>query len=234
MSHPLARSLRVLGLAAVLSAGLSACGGQPGNRTLNSVHQPVVERSSFLFDVVTLPGGGMSLAEQRRLAGWFDSLSLGYGDKVALDDPATSVTTREEVQAILSGHGLVLSESAPVTVGTLPAGTARLVITRTTASVPGCPDWSAHSDANFNNATSTNYGCAVNSNLAAMVADKEDLVRGQSNAGTTTVMTSNKAIDAFRAAQPTGKGGTVVRKSNTSDVSTGGGSGGGGGGGGGN
>jgi hypothetical protein len=36
-----------------------ACGGQPGNRSLNSVHQPVVERSSFL-DVVTLPGGGMS------------------------------------------------------------------------------------------------------------------------------------------------------------------------------
>jgi pilus assembly protein CpaD len=36
------------------------------------------------------------------------------------------------------------------------AGTARIVVTRTSAQVPGCPDWSAKSDANFKNATSTN------------------------------------------------------------------------------
>jgi pilus assembly protein CpaD len=88
-----------------------------------------------------------------------------------------------------------------VTAGTLPAGTARLVITRTTASVPGCPDWSTHNDGNGNNATSTNYGCAVNSNLAVMVANKEDLVRGQSDGGT-TVMSGNKAIEAYRNNPP--------------------------------
>jgi pilus assembly protein CpaD len=64
------------------------------------------------------------------------------------------VTTREEVQAVLSAHGLILSESVPVTAGTLPGGNRAAVITRTTASVPGCPDWSTHSDGNGNNATS--------------------------------------------------------------------------------
>jgi pilus assembly protein CpaD len=91
MSHPLARSLRVLGLAAVLSAGLSACGGQPTNRSLNSVHQPVVERTSYPVRYQHAARRRRVGGEQRRLAGWFDSAGLGYGDKVALDDPATSV-----------------------------------------------------------------------------------------------------------------------------------------------
>lgn len=204
-------------LSAGLGMGLSGCvGGQPTNRSLYSVHQPVVERSSFTFDVGTLPGGGISVSEQRRLAGWFSSLELGYGDKVGLDDPAGDPATREAIQAMLSAHGMMLADSVPVTTGAVAPGTARLVLTRTTASVPGCPDWSTHNDANYNNATSTNYGCAVNSNLAAMVANKEDLVHGQTGDGQTAVMSSNKAIQAFREAAPSGTGGTTVKKVTTS------------------
>ncbi|NMN03235.1 MULTISPECIES: CpaD family pilus assembly protein [unclassified Novosphingobium] len=217
MSTPRNRAARLV-LAAALTTALAGCvGGQPSNASLYSVHQPVVERSSYTLDINTLPGGGVPVSEQRRLAGWFESLGLGYGDKVALDDPAGAPATRDAVQAVLSAHGLMLADTPPVTAGNLAPGTARLVILRTTASVPGCPDWSTHNDGNGRNATSTNYGCAVNSNIAAMVANKEDLVHGQTGDGRTTVMSSNKAIQAYRETAPSGGGGSTVKKVNTSN-----------------
>ncbi|MEO0030911.1 MAG: hypothetical protein RIS94_669 [Pseudomonadota bacterium] len=194
-------------LALSIGLGLSACAGQPTNRSLDSVHQPVVERNSYTFDVGTLPGGGVSVSEQRRLAGWFEALDLRYGDRIAVDDPAESPTTRAAIDAVAGKWGIILSDTAPVTTGDLPPGAARVVVTRTVASVPGCPDWRDKSDANLSNGTGRGYGCAVNGNMAAMVANKEDLVRGQRGTGETVVMSASKAIETYRAAEPTGKGG---------------------------
>jgi pilus biogenesis lipoprotein CpaD len=41
----------------------------------------------------------------------------------------------------------------------------------------GCPDWS-QSTVNYGNAMHSNYGCATARNLAAQVADPEDLIHG--------------------------------------------------------
>ena len=111
------------------------------------------------------------------------------------------------MEAVASRYGLLLSEDAPMTAGNIPPGTARVVIVRTQASVPGCPNWSSNSDFNPNNGLSSNYGCAVNSNLAAMVANPEDLLRGADTTGRTVVMSSSKAIETYRKAEPTGKEG---------------------------
>jgi len=75
------------------------------------------------------------------------------------------------------------------------------------ATVPGCPDFSRVSQPEFNSNTSSNQGCAINSNLAAMVANPADLVRGQPGADTSDDVSSLKAIDTFRKAVPTGAGG---------------------------
>jgi pilus assembly protein CpaD len=75
---------------------------------------------------------------------------------------------------------------------------------------------------NYTNAMSPNYGCAVNSNLAAMVADPQDLLEGKKGSGETLIATSNKAIATYREADPTGKQGLM-------DPNAGGGTGGGGG-----
>lgn len=200
---------KTAGTALALSIGLalSACAGVPTNRALESVHQPVVQRNSYVFDVSVLPGGGLSIPEQRRLAGWFEALDLRYGDKVSLDDPMVDASTRNSVEQVAARFGLVLEDVAPVTQGDVMPGTARIVVSRTIATVPGCPDWSAKSDGNFNNATSPNFGCAVNGNLAAMVANKEDLVHGARGTGETVVMSASKAIDTYRSSEPTGKGG---------------------------
>ncbi|MBC2663925.1 CpaD family pilus assembly protein [Novosphingobium flavum] len=176
---------------------LAGCGGMAANRSLDSVHQPIVEKTNFVLDLATGPGG-LSLPEQKRLAGWFDAMHLQYGDRIYVDDPLASPATRAAVAEVAGKYGILLSEGAPVTQGYLNAGTARVVVVRAVASVPGCPDWRDNSDTNFANATSHGFGCAVNGNLAAMVADPEHLVHGATGSGETTVMTSTKAIDAFR------------------------------------
>jgi pilus assembly protein CpaD len=200
---------KAAGAALALSLGLalSACGGMPSNQTLESVRQPVVQRNSYVFDVSTLPGGGVSISEQRRLAGWFEAMDLRYGDKIAVDDPMESGATRQAVEGIAARYGMLVTDTAPVTAGDVLAGSARIVVTRTVAEVPGCPAWKEHTDANLTNGTYSGYGCAVNGNMALMVADKEHLVKGATGTGETVVMSSTKAIDSYREQAPTGEKG---------------------------
>lgn len=195
-----------------LALALGGCGGMAGNRSLESVRQPVVERTNYVLDLNSGPGG-VSLPEQRRLAGWFDAMKLRYGDRISIDDPMKSGANRAAVEAVAGRYGLLVGDQAPVTAGLVNAGTVRVIVTRSSASVPGCPDWSAKSDANFANATSPGFGCSVNGNLAAMVADPEHLLQGAEGTGTTTVMSSTKAIESYREAKPTGEGGLKQQSS---------------------
>lgn len=203
----LTRSLAT-GLALGLGLALSACGGIPENRSMNSVHQPVVEQVNYTLDLTT-GGSGLAYGEQGRLAGWLDAMGLKYGDKIFVDDPTGNPAVRSAVGAVASAHGILLSEQSPITAGYVPAGTVRVVMTRTRATVPTCPKWSSDSDFNPNNGLSSNYGCATNSNLAAMIANPEDLLHGSTQSGETVVMTSSKAIEAYRKADPTGSGNKV-------------------------
>ena len=71
------------------------------------------------------------------------------------------------------------------------------------AVVPNCPNWKT---AGVDSAamTDSNYGCAINSNLAAMVADPMDLVHGKTSDVVDTA-NNNRAIKAWREAEPTSK-----------------------------
>ena len=50
----------------------------------------------------------------------------------------------------------------------------------------------------------SNYGCANNSALAAMVADPMDLVQGREAGAATDPATAGKAIRIYRETAPTG------------------------------
>ncbi len=182
-----------------LSFALAGCGALGSNTSMYSVHQPVVERTNYALDV-NVDGNGIPVGEQRRMGEWFDALRVGYGDRVAIDYGSSyaNAATQQAVSDAASDRGILISDTAPVTSGQVAPGTIRVVVTRSKASVPSCPDWSTTSDSNFNSNNHSNYGCSVNTNLAAMIADPEDLVRGRedkkldNNSGT-------KAVNAHRA-----------------------------------
>lgn len=188
--------------AAVLT--LSGCGNMASNRSLESVHQPVVSRNNYTLDL-DAAGGSLPQQEQRRLAEWFQAMDLGYGDRVSIDDPSgRNVVVKSAIEAAASRHGLLVNDIAPVTTGEIAPGAVRVVVTRSTAEVPGCPDWKTKLEMNYRNATSSNYGCAVNANVASMVANKEDLVRGEPGTLTNPTQRSDTAIKQYREAPPTG------------------------------
>nr|WP_166177236.1 CpaD family pilus assembly protein [Altererythrobacter segetis] len=206
------RKNRAAGAAIALSLGLvlSACNTTGAdsaiNRSLDSVKQPVVEQQTYALDLAAT-SGGLPIAEQRRLADWFDSMNLRYGDRIGIDDAMASAGVRGDVAKIAGRYGLLVGDGAPVTQGFIEPGNVRVVVTRSRAFVPGCPDWSEHVVEYGNNSTSPNYGCAVNGNLAAMVADPQQLLHGAAGRSDTVIMSSTKAIQSYREAKPTGADG---------------------------
>ena len=203
------KRLPSLAALAALALGTAACGPETNrltpisNPSLYSVNQPVVQQTNYVFDVADAPGG-IATYEQGRLAQWFESLDIGYGDRIYVQDGALGAA-RDDVARIAGNYGLLLSEGAPVTSGPVTAGGVRVIVVRAEANVPGCPIWE---DPLVGAAeqTSTNFGCATNQNLARMVADPNDLVRGQSIEGTTDSMAGTKAIKAWRDRQSSASG----------------------------
>jgi len=86
------------------------------------------------------------------------------------------------------------------------------VVTADRAIVPDCPNWQS-SGRDSAALTDSNYGCAVNSNLAAMIADPMDLIHGKTSDLPDTLV-AHRAIKQWREAEPTAKQWTVtVRES---------------------
>lgn len=186
---------------------LSACGPVTSYRGLETVHQPVVQRTDYAIDLATA-GDRLAPGESNRLAGWMQAMRLSYGDRISVDDPSGYAGgVRTDVASEVAHYGLLLTETAPVTPGRVQPGNVRVVLSRSSASVPSCPDFSDTYAANFSGRTTANHGCATNSNLAAMIANPEDLVRGQPGVTVRDPGTSTKAIGSYRRAAPTGAGG---------------------------
>ena len=92
-------------IALTLGLTLAGCAGQPNaNRSLDSVKQPVVERSNFTLDLNS-GSGGLSIPEQRRLNEWFAAMDVSYGDRISVDDPLASPATRQAVLRELGQTG---------------------------------------------------------------------------------------------------------------------------------
>lgn len=193
--------------ALALSASLAGCTGTgSSNQGLDSVHQPLVRNTIYQFDVAA-GSGELAPSEQGRLQGWLDAMGVRYGDRIAIEDPSVygASEAHATIRTMIERRGLMLTNEVPVTTGPIAPGSLRVVVTRATAHVPGCPDWSSKSAINLNNATSSNYGCATNSNLAAMVADPNDLIKG-ATAKENDPTSATRAIKVYREKPPTGAG----------------------------
>jgi pilus assembly protein CpaD len=195
-------------LLAVIAIAAPIGAAQAGryNRGNESVHQPVVQRSDYVMDV---SGNGLGQTETSNVGQWFKAIGLGYGDRVSIDTSVGATSSNQDIAAIVGSYGMFVSDGAPVTEGAIQPGYVRIIVSRATASVPGCPDYSQWSQPNFTGASSSNFGCGINSMLAAMVANPEDLVSGQTGDGSSPE-TAAKAIRVWRNANPSSTGGLKI------------------------
>ena len=171
---------------------------------VSAVNVPVVTAQDYVFDAA-IPNGVLAPSEVARLDGWFQGLGLGYGDSVYVDG-GYAPAARGQVAAVAGRYGMLLSAGAPVTAGMIQTGSIRVVVARRRATVPGCPNWSQISQPDWDNKMTSNYGCAVNANLAAMVANPADLIHGREGSGVNDPLTGAKAVNLYRSLTPTGGG----------------------------
>ena len=198
----------------VAAATISGCAYKPGpdfEAGMAPVNVPVVTRSDYAFDAAA-PNGTLSPSEAARLDGWFRGMDLRYGDTVYVDGGPYSEGARAQVAEIAGNYGILVSPGAPVTAGAVTPGNVRIVVSRNVASVPNCPNWDRPSQPNYNNKMLPNLGCGVNSNLAAMVANPEDLVHGREGSGVGDAATAARAINVYRTTPPTGTKGLEETK----------------------
>lgn len=188
----------------VPALALAGCEGTQ-NRGIESVHQPVVQRQDYAFDVAA-DFGGLAPGEAARVGGWFAAMRLSYGDKISVDDPnGFGDRAYRDVSQQAAQFGIQLDSTAPATATPVPPGSVRVVVSRATASVPGCPDFTRYKGTDWDNNATSNFGCASNSNLAAMIADPMDLVRGASDDGNDDAQLGTRAIGKYRRS-PSGTG----------------------------
>lgn len=207
--RPNAAAISRFSLLAVTAALLlGGCG--PVNRGLESVHQPVVERTDYALDASTSGLLTTDSIELKRVGEWLDAIGLGYGDTVSIDSSASyDESGRKAVAGIVARYGMMLAPSAPITEGRIEPGNIRIIVRRSEASVPNCPDMRRPSQPEFAVSTSSNFGCATNSNLAAMIANPEDLVRGNENRRI-DAQSLTKAIRTYRDSELTSKNGLKI------------------------
>ncbi|HYX47422.1 MAG TPA: CpaD family pilus assembly lipoprotein [Sphingomicrobium sp.] len=189
-----------------LASSLAACNTPDlPDKGVSAVNVPVVTTADYVFDAAA-PDGALAPGEAERLNGWFQGLGLGYGDSIYVDGAYTDAA-RGQVAAVAGQYGMAVSGGAPVTTGAVQPGMVRVVVSRRRANVPFCPNWSVPSQPNYDNRNMSNFGCGVNSNIAAMVANPEDLIHGRDSTATEDVNEAAKAVILYRSTPPSGSKG---------------------------
>jgi pilus assembly protein CpaD len=195
--------MRKVLIIALSSAALAACSTADLPRQgLSAVNVPVVSTTNFVFDAAA-PGGALAPGEAARLDSWFRTLDVRYGDTVFVDGFDGGLA-RAQVAEVAGNYGLLVTPGAPVTVGQVVPETVRVVVSRNVASVPNCPNWSGVSQPNLQNQSPTNFGCSVNSALAAQIANPQDLIHGQEGNGVSDARTASRGVNLYRTTPPSG------------------------------
>jgi len=199
------RSKLVLIAVGTALSGCTAGMADIPDRGIAAVNVPVVTSANFVFDAAA-PGGSLAPGEGERLNAWFATLGLGYGDSIYVDG-GDAYGARQQVAMIAGNYGMMVQPGVPVTTGMVQPGSVRVVVARRRAEVPNCPNWSVPAQPNYANRSMSNFGCSVNANLAAQVANPEDLLHGQEGSAVADAMTGSKAVLFYRTSPPTGEKG---------------------------
>lgn len=207
--------------ACVALAGIlvSGCASQTAQWSgVEPVKRNRVDLVRLPHDVTFTRGSNeLAAAEAKKLQAFLDSVGFDYGDRLALDigmTPSASVSARADaVRKHLTRLG---HEVEPRTIdhGVTPGPDAvRVIVERHVVTPPACPDWRQPAYPNYNNAPTSNMGCANVTALGMMVADPRDLVEGAtfkpSDADVTTRAIKNLKADEVKW-RPDGKAGASI------------------------
>ena len=162
-----------------------------------------VDIARHTYAVQFAPGAtSLGATEAAKLTRFVAAGGISPEDRIAImaSDPGSKLAERRRDALLRVLHGQGVGASASV--AALPkTGQNRVVleIEHAVVTPPECPNWSKP-PIDYSAQVSSNFGCANATNLALMVADPADLLRGNPNALTDPDSASGP-VQAFRSQQ---------------------------------
>jgi pilus assembly protein CpaD len=198
--------ISTIGASLILLATVSACATKNNGMRDNAGAEPI-HKANVSFEETSHPirfeNGKLSASEDASLAAFAAASGLSYADRLTLrvSEANMAADYRHALNTVLGRFGLAVGNVEAAT--GLPSGIAMLAVSRPTVTLPDCGVHDGPHTFNVNNENMSNYGCAVRSNLAAMVANPADLISGNRLDGQPANVTA-KPVDAFGAHELTG------------------------------
>lgn len=173
-------------------------GVEPQNR--NEVEMVRIPYSIKFEDGST----SLSGIEITRLNKFLESSNITYGNEFSMDFPLDSRGNISDIDGkrlayisdLLKDSGLYMSEKITPFGMEPEANTGRLLVSKYTVTLPEC-GWSQPSYPNYENAPTSNLGCASQANLGLMVANPKDLLTGQGG-GMTNAERAAFAVERYQ------------------------------------
>lgn len=193
--------------AAILVAGpLAACAPSLTNSQWTDAQSPKENKVLFLrqtHDVRFDPGKDkLSAAELKTLEAFLAREEIDPNDDITLsvanapDGKGNALSQRRQA-AIANYLKSLHLKTALDGEGGAPVDQVTVVVGRYVVVPPNCPDWRKPSEDDPSNTSSSNLGCATETNLGLMVADPRDLVSGKPLAGADADHATN-AVQRYR------------------------------------
>lgn len=141
-----------------------------------------VEWVNFRHDVNFTTGqAAPSDFERSRFQSFLAQMRMTPSSRIAVAAaPGPLAASRAEaVMGLLAEQRIEIMRLAGGSLDGLGPGSVAVIVGRYIATPPNCPDWRKPANQNFQNSPSSNFGCATATNLALMVEDPADLLRGR-------------------------------------------------------
>ena len=152
----------------------------------NERHPIAVRQGEITLDLAVFPGSsGLNESQENKVANFLADFKSQSSDRLLIRAPSGGPNERaamrayDQVRKALRRAGIDPRSVAlePYFGNGDPSAPVRLSYLQVVAEPPDCPDWSENVGRDPQNMPWPNMGCATQRNLAAMVANPEDLLQ---------------------------------------------------------
>jgi pilus assembly protein CpaD len=180
-------TVRLGGTMLILFSAVSLTGCSQDFASVDDVYVPRTAEERFPIAVVDMPvkmsisaaAGKLPSSDVNRLSGFAKAARADRTTPVSVSYPASSDKAQEvsrEAIRVLMHHGVPRSAIHAASYKG-KSDVVSLSFTRKVAATKECGDWSKNLGENAKNEPYPNFGCSLQSNLAAMVTNPEDFER---------------------------------------------------------